>query len=118
MSIILTEKIENIPHRDNLKSHLEWINKYSKAIEKHSGSEIRKCVLEVIPSNYSEEKNFIDFERNAIQKLDILVSEDNKRKIFSECSCEYPIEKLKAIKIAYAETKDIHVAHAMLQKQF
>lgn len=127
---MLSEKTNNIANNSNrkpsptiqskdyLNPRLNWIDKYSKAIEKHSTKHVHNAVLDVIPSYLADENKIIDFERNSIIKLDMLVPEIAKRKIFIECSCVYPVAKLEAIRKAYSETKDIKVAHSMLQKQF
>ncbi len=116
---MLAEKIDYEPDQEKLRKHREWIVKLENALDKYDDHGIKDFVLNGKPSiAFSDEKKFIEFENNSIIKLDMLLPEEEKKKIFSECSCTYPKEKLKKIKQAFAETKDIKLAHQMLQDQF
>jgi hypothetical protein len=53
-----------------------------------------------------------------IEKMDSLLDEQKGAEIMTGCSCQYPKSQLQAIKEKYKKTKDINLAHQMLQGQF
>ena len=116
---MLAEKIDYTPDEEKLKKHKNWINKLEAALDKYEEHGIKNFVLEGKPSpDLSDKNKFIEFEHESIVKLDTLLSESQRIKIFADCSCTYPKVKLQAIKEKFAETKDLKLAHKMLQEQF
>ena len=116
---MISEKIDYKPDPVKLKKHKDWIEKLDTALEKYEEHGIKNFVMEGKPSaELSDEKKFIEFEHESIVKIDTLLSENQRRKIFSDCSCNYPKEKLQPIKQKFAETQDLKLAHQMLQEQF
>ena len=116
---MLSEKIEHVPDQEKLQKHREWILKLENALEKYEEHGIKDFILEGKPSiTLSDQRKFIEFEHESIIKLDTLLSKDQRRNVFSQCSCTYPKDKLQPIKRKFAETKDLKLAHKMLQEQF
>ncbi len=115
---MLSEKIDLIENEEKLRKHQAWITKLSTSLDKYSEHGIKDFILEGKPAPYSDSKKYIQFENESIMKLDMLLPEDKRKKIFSSCSCNYPVEKLLPIKQKFAETQDLQVAHTMLQAQF
>lgn len=116
---MLSEKIEHVPDQEKLRKHREWILKLENALEKYDEHGVKDFILAGKPSiALSDQRKFIEFENESIIKLDTLLPKDQRRKVFSQCSCTYPKAKLQPIKQKFAETKDLKLAHKMLQEQF
>ena len=116
---IMKEKIDYQRNQEKIQKHKDWIVKLESALEKYDEHGIKNFVLEGRPSTeLSDEKKFIEFEHESIIKLDTVLSENQRKKVFADCSCTYPKVKLDHIKQAFAETKDIKLVHKMLQEQF
>lgn len=97
-----------------------WLRKFASALDRTAGSETRKSVMEGSEtlSDQSCRREVIDWSRRAMERLDSLVDEPDRRQIMLDCACQYPKVSLKAMRDAYAETGDLAVAHRMLQAQF
>ena len=113
-----TEKIDYVPDKEKLKKHQDWIIKLSDALDNYSEHGIKDFILEGKPAPMSDERKYIEFEHEAILKIDLSLSEDKRKQIFAKCSCTYPLEKLQHIKKAFSQTKNLALAHKMLQEQF
>lgn len=117
--VVLSEKIDYQKDQKKLKKHKDWIIKLESALDKYDEHGIKTFVLKGKPSmDLSDEKKFIEFEHESIVKIDTVLDDQQKKKVFSECSCTYPKEKLQKIKQKYQATKDLKEAHQMLQEQF
>ena len=53
-----------------------------------------------------------------MERLDSLVDEEDRKQIMTGPACQYPKASLREIRERYEETKDIDLAHQMLQEQF
>jgi len=53
-----------------------------------------------------------------MERLDLLVDEEKRKDIMTGCACQYPESALQEIREAYEATRDIDLAHQMLQEQF
>lgn len=116
---MLSEKIDYVPDQKKLKKHKDWLVKLESALEKYDEHGIKDFVLNGKPAvDHSDERKFIEFENESIIKIDTLLPVEERKNVFSSCSCSYPKEKLQPIKQAFAETKDLKLAHRMLQAQF
>lgn len=116
---MLSEKIDYTPDQKKLQKHKDWILKLESSLDKYNEHGIKTFVLEGKPSiDLSDEKKFIEFEHEAIVKIDTVLDNEQRKNVFSACSCTYPKEKLLAIKQKFAETHDLNLAHQMLQEQF
>ena len=97
-----------------------WLAKFVKCLDDVAGEEIRK---EVIKGSERLSKNpnrgeVINWSKESMEKLDSLVDEKRRIDIMTGCACQYPKSDLQEIRKTYEGTKDIDVAHQMLQKQF
>ena len=116
---MLSEKIDYTPDQKKLQKHKDWIIKLESSLDKYNEHGIKNFVLEGKPSiDLSDERKFIEFEHESIIKIDTVLDDKQKKNVFSECSCTYPSEKLQKIKQKYQATKDLKVAHQMLQELF
>ena len=115
---MLSEKIDYVDDKEKLRKHKEWINKLSNSLDKYTDGGYKNYILEGQPAEFSDVKKYIEFEHESILKIDMVLSEDQRKDVFSSCSCNYPLERIQHIKQAYNETHDLVLAHKMLQEQF
>jgi hypothetical protein len=97
-----------------------WLAKFSGRLDEIAGEEIRKEVMKASKglSSQSSRQEVINWSKAAMERLDSLVDEAKRRQIMTGCACQYPKASLQGIREAYAATKDIDLAHQMLQEQF
>ncbi len=69
-------------------------------------------------SSLSSQDQVIEWSQQAMERLDLLVDEKGRREIMTGCACRYPKSALQEIRKKYEETRDIGLAHRMLQEQF
>ena len=50
--------------------------------------------------------------------MESLVEEESRQEIMAGCACQYPISDLQEIRQQYEATKDIGLAHQLLQEKF
>jgi hypothetical protein len=97
-----------------------WILRFSHCLDKTAGEKIRKKVLEgsekLTPS--SSQKEIVNWIKGAMERLDALVDEKKRIEIMTNCACKYPESDLQEIQKAYEKSKDINLAHKMLQEKF
>ncbi|MGB7061682.1 MAG: hypothetical protein WBF13_04925 [Candidatus Zixiibacteriota bacterium] len=97
-----------------------WVAKFYDCLDRIAGEEIREKVLKggkriTSRSGHSE---IIDWTKDAMDRLDALVDEENRIEIMTGCACRYPESELREIRDGYAKTKDIDVAHSLLKDKF
>ena len=97
-----------------------WLAKFSSCLDEIAGEETRKEVMKGSKglSSQSSRQEVINWSKAAMERLDSLVDEAKRRQIMTGCACQYPKASLQEIREAYATTKDIDLAHQMLQEQF
>ena len=98
----------------------DWLAKFSSGLEEVVGEEIRKRVMagsEGLSSDSSRQA-VIDWSRRAMERLDALVDVEGRKRIMTGCACRYPRSSLREIRERYAATRDVDLAHRMLQAQF
>lgn len=97
-----------------------WLKKFSRSIENVAGEEISKNILKGSES-HSDESNreeIIKWSKEALEKLEDLIDNKKIMEIMTGCACQYPKKQLQEIRKRYEETKDIGIAHKMLQERF
>jgi len=97
-----------------------WLNKFSNCLDNIAGKDIRKKIIassEKFNDKTSVEEIF-SWSKKAMEKLDSFVDEKKRVEIMTRCACQYPKEDLQEIRKKYEETKDIDLAHQMLQEKF
>jgi len=97
-----------------------WLNKFSKCLDEIAGEDIRKEIL-AGSENFTDQTGINEkfkWSREAIEKLDSNVDEEKRIDIMAGCACQYPKEELQEIKEKCEETKDLDLAHQMLQEKF
>lgn len=115
---MLAEKIDLVENEEKLRKHKAWVDKLETGLDKYTDHGIKNFILEGKPAPYSDSKKYIQFENESILKLDTVLPLEQKKKVFSSCSCTYPKEKLAPIKQKFSETHDLKLVHQMLQEQF
>jgi len=97
-----------------------WLTKFSNCLDQTVGAEICETVMqgsENLSSN-SNRGEVIAWSKQAMERLDMLVDEDQRKIIMTGCACQYPKSKLQEMRQVYSETKDLDRVHQMLQEQF
>lgn len=97
-----------------------WLAKFSNCLDETVGEEVRKKVMEGSKtlSSQSSRRDVIAWSKQAMERLDSLVDEGQRRTIMTGCACQYPKSDLQEIRKRYEATGDIGLAHQMLQEQF
>ena len=97
-----------------------WLGKLSTHLDEIAGEQIRKQVLQGSEALTSESPRatVLHWTRGAMERLDWLVEESDRRAIMTGCACQYPMDALQEMRKAYQETGDISLVHDMLQGQF
>ncbi len=105
---------------NNTDFERSWLSKLSSCLDKIAGEDTRKKILqgsEKLTSD-SQSDEIIEWTRQAMDRLDALVDEENRIEIMTGCACEHPESDLQEIRKAYQQTKDIDLVHTMLQEKF
>lgn len=97
-----------------------WLTKFSRSLESVVGAEMRDTIMNGSRglSDGSDRRDIIEWSRKAMARLDEFVDKNERIEIMTGCACEYPKPELQEIKKTYEETKDIDLAHYMLQEKF
>ena len=99
----------------------QWLSRFSRCLDATAGAEVREQVLQGSEglSDQSSREQVIAWSRAAMERLDALVDDEQKRRdIMTGCACQYPTPQLEPIRAAYQETGDLDLVHQMLQEQF
>lgn len=97
-----------------------WLAKFYGGLNGIVGAGIRKTVMEGSEklTSGSSRREVIDWSKQAMERLDSLVDEEDGKAIMTGCACQYPKSDLQAIRKTYETTGNVSVAHQMLQEQF
>jgi hypothetical protein len=97
-----------------------WQGKFSMCLDEVVGEEVRKEVMAGCEelSSQSPRQEVILWSKTAMDRLDSLVEEEMRREIMTRCACHYPEAGLLDIRERFRETKDLNLAHQMLQEKF
>ena len=96
-----------------------WLAKFSGCLDEIAGEEIRKEVMKGSEelSSRSSRQDVIVWSKRAMERLEALVDKERRKTIMTGCACQYPKSDLQAMRKAYEATRDIELAHQMLQQQ-
>jgi hypothetical protein len=97
-----------------------WLGKFSARLDEIAGEQIREQVLEGSEALMLESPRaaVIDWTKGAMERLDSLVEEGERRAILTGCACQYPRSALSGPRKAFEETGDVDFAQRLLQEQF
>jgi len=97
-----------------------WLNKFSNCLYERVGKVIKEGVMKGSESfsDFTSKEEIISWSQKAIETLESLVDEEKRIDVMTRCSCQYPKQDLQDIRKQYEETKDIDLAHKMLQEKF
>jgi predicted hydrocarbon binding protein len=97
-----------------------WLAKFSGCLDEIAGEEIRKEVMKGSEelSSRSSRQDVTVWSKRAMERLEALVDKERRKTIMTGCACQYPKSDLQAMRKAYEATRDIELAHQMLQQQF
>ena len=97
-----------------------WQDKFSRSLEASAGAHVRLAVMagsESLGEGCSPAE-VVAWTQAALERLDRLVPEPQRRQVMTACACHYPRADLQEMQAAYAANHDLAQAHAMLQAQF
>ena len=97
-----------------------WLNKFGNCVEAVGGADIRQQIMDGSQtlSDNTPRTEIIAWTKDAMQRLESLMDEDQQKRIMTGCACQYPKESLQEMRRVYAETGDIRLVHQMLLDQF
>ena len=110
-----------------------WLTLLSDHLDVIGGEETRKTIMAGsehlhpiprcpffawFPLDLEERLRQTRWIQEALERVDELIPEKERREILSTCACRYPKAALKEIRHLYEETKDIDRAHNMLKNRF
>ncbi|MBU6998371.1 MAG: hypothetical protein HXS41_10915 [Theionarchaea archaeon] len=97
-----------------------WLAKFSRQLDEKAERNVREKIM-TGSENFSVTSNredVIRWSKGAMELLDSLVEEKNRKDIMTGCACQYPTSQLREIRRIFEETQDIDTVHQMLQNQF
>jgi predicted hydrocarbon binding protein len=105
---------------DTIDFEQAWLQKLSACLEQVVGEEVQAQVMAGSEnlSTASSRQDVIRWSRQAMDRLEALVSESARRQIMTGCACQYPKTELAQIRQTWKATADLDQVHAMLQAQF
>ena len=97
-----------------------WLEKFGRCLDEVAGARIRERVMggQDRLSSGPSTREVIDWTKQAVERLDGLVPERDRREILTGCACQYSESELAPIRKTYRATRDTKAAHQMLQEQF
>jgi len=97
-----------------------WLGKFSDCLSEIAGDKIRGKIMEGSEelSDKSSIEEITSWTNKAMKNLTSLLEPEAQVDIMTGCACHYPMSELADIKVVYQKTKDIKVAHMMLQQKF
>jgi hypothetical protein len=97
-----------------------WLAEFTRCLDEFAGKEVREQIMAGADelSDDCSRQDVIAWSRRAMERLDSLVDEGDRKAIMAGCACQYPKASLQTIREAYAATGDVDRAHQMLQEQF
>ncbi|MBU7014575.1 MAG: hypothetical protein HXS43_07070 [Theionarchaea archaeon] len=97
-----------------------WLLKFSRQLDEKAGRKIRETIMRGSEdlSMDSSREDVIRWSKGAMELLDSLVDEKDRRDILTACACQYPVSQLQEIRQTFKETQDVDTVHQMLQDQF
>ncbi|MFX1324169.1 MAG: hypothetical protein ACFE8N_04375 [Promethearchaeota archaeon] len=105
---------------ENFDFEKSWLAKFSACLTEKAGDEVKIDLMkgsDTFSKNTSTDEIF-RWSQYVMKRLDALLEEERRIDIMTECACQYPKEELQDVKKTYEETKDIDIAHQMLQEKF
>jgi predicted hydrocarbon binding protein len=97
-----------------------WLAKLAGCLDEIAGEEIRKEVMTGSEglSSQSSRQEVIAWTQRAMERLESLVDQESSKQIMTGCACQYPRSDLQEIRRQYEATKNVDLAHRMLQVKF
>jgi hypothetical protein len=97
-----------------------WLKKLSRCLDEVAGEDIRWQVMQGSEglSSQSNRGEVIAWSQRAMERLDALVGEKERRDVMTGCACQYPKSELQEARQVYESTGNIDLAHRKLQEQF
>jgi hypothetical protein len=105
---------------DQIDLERAWLSKLSQALDELAGRGVRAAVMDGSEglSSASPRDDVIAWTRGALERLGAQVDEEIEQRILTRCACQYPPADLQEVRRRYRETKDVRIAHQMLQDRF
>ena len=97
-----------------------WLARFSSRLDQIAGEETRNEVMKGSDglSSHSSREEVIAWSKEAMERLDTLVEDKDRKEIMTGCACRYPKSDLWEIRRRYEITRDVDLVHRMLQAQF
>ena len=97
-----------------------WLARFSSRLDEIAGEETRNEVMKGSDglSSHSSREEIIAWSKEAMERLDTLVEDKDRKEILTGCACRYPKSDLWEIRRRYEITRDVDLVHRMLLAQF
>jgi hypothetical protein len=98
----------------------QWLEKLSHRLRDIAGDDVEKEVMAGSEETLSAEdpEAPVEWTRGAMERLDRLLSDSQKRDVMTGCACRYPESDLVDVRGAYRQSGDIDEAVGMLKDKF
>jgi hypothetical protein len=105
---------------EDLDFEQAWLRKLSTGLEQVAGREVRDAVMAGSAglSSQTPSDEVIAWTQGAMERLDALVGEAERRTVLTGCACQYPKSALAELRKEYEESHDVDLVHRGLQEQF
>ncbi len=97
---------------------MQWFKKFSDGLDRFSGVEIRKKVMqgsEEINTRSSGDKK-AEWIGNAMERVDSLIEKEIRKNVLLSCSHVFPKTRIKPLKSIYKDTNDIDAVITFMHK--
>ena len=98
----------------------QWLNKMTRCLDSAVGEEKRRRLMRGSErlTDETDSSIRIAWTKDFMDRLNREVNGNKWHDIFTGCACRHPREPLLILRKKYAETRDLPLVHAMLQKRF
>lgn len=98
----------------------QWQGKFARSLDAVVGENRRGEIMQggAELGTCSERSQVIAWTRAAMTRLEGLVAEPARQDVMTRCACQYPLEDLQDIRLAYQISGDVDLAQQMLRERF
>ena len=97
-----------------------WLDKFSDRLDEAAGEKERTQVMTGSEglSDDTSRREVIAWTHGAMERLESLLDDSQRRAVMTSCACQYPKADLQDVREAYEASGEVDLAHRMLQEKF
>jgi hypothetical protein len=105
---------------EDLDFEQAWLRKLCSGLERVAGTEVRDAVMAGSEdlSSQTPSDEVITWTQGAMERVDALLEEADRRTVLTGCACQYPRAALAELRRTCEETDDVDLVHRGLLEQF